>query len=158
MPGGAGWEVGSRVIQGSYTLSCQLLEGHEQRLILMQLAPLLIFTEEENADVKWLLQRQAASSCQSQNPTLQTAPSVPFHPALLPPFDLRKFKKINLFIFNWWIIALQSCVGSCHTSTMNQPQVYICPLPLEPPSHPSRLSQRTGFELPVSCSKFPLAV
>ena len=43
---------------------------------------------------------------------------------------------------------------------MNQPQVYICPLTLEPPtpSHSSRLSQSTGFELPASYSKFPLAI
>ena len=36
----------------------------------------------------------------------------------------------------------------------------VCPLLPEPPSsssHPSRLSQSTGFELPVSYSKFPLA-
>ena len=47
---------------------------------------------------------------------------------------------------------------------MNQPQVYICPLPLEPsshlPCHPihSRLSQSTKSELPASYSKFSLAV
>ena len=40
---------------------------------------------------------------------------------------------------------------------MNQPQVYICPLPLEPPtlSHPSTLSQSTRFE---SHSKFSLVI
>ena len=47
---------------------------------------------------------------------------------------------------------------------MNQPQVYICPLPLEPsshlPRHPihSRLSQSTKSELPASYSKLSLAV
>ena len=45
----------------------------------------------------------------------------------------------------------------------NQPWVYIHPLPLEPtfhpiPSHPSRLSQSPRLELPVSHSKFPLAL
>jgi len=46
---------------------------------------------------------------------------------------------------------------------MNQSQVYICPLPLEPPSHlppeshPSRLSNSTGFEFPESYGKSPLA-
>ena len=46
---------------------------------------------------------------------------------------------------------------------MNQPQVYICPLPLEPPSHlppiPSlQVVTEHQVELPVSYSKFPLAV
>ena len=31
---------------------------------------------------------------------------------------------------------------------MNQPQVHICPLPLEPPSHPSKPLQRQ-LEIPV---------
>jgi len=50
--GGRRGKWGAEGYKGSYTLSCQLLEGHEQRLILTQLAPLLLFTEEENADVK----------------------------------------------------------------------------------------------------------
>ena len=46
---------------------------------------------------------------------------------------------------------------------MSQPWVYMCPpfqLPLLPPfpSHPSRLSQCTGFECPVSCTKFGLVI
>ena len=46
---------------------------------------------------------------------------------------------------------------------MNQPQVYIVLLPLELPSHlhpisPSRLSENTGFALPASYIKFPLAI
>ena len=41
---------------------------------------------------------------------------------------------------------------------MNQPQVYICPLPLKPPIPPPRLSQSTGFGFPASYSKFPLAI
>ena len=53
-----------------------------------------------------------------------------------------------LFIFNWRIIALQYCVGFCHIWTWIS-QVYICLLPLEPPSnllsHPSRLSQSSGL-------------
>ena len=41
---------------------------------------------------------------------------------------------------------------------MNQPLVYKCSLLLEPsPVTASRLSQSTGFELPASYSKFPLA-
>ena len=45
--------------------------------------------------------------------------------------------------------------------SMNQPKVYICPLPLEPSFHsilPFRLSESTGFELPMSYSKFPLTI
>ena len=44
-------------------------------------------------------------------------------------FPWRLLKKIF-----WRIIALTCCVGFCHTSTWNQPQGYIYPLPLEPPS------------------------
>ena len=43
---------------------------------------------------------------------------------------------------------------------MNQPQVYICPLPLEPPSHlpPLKVVTEHWAELPVSQGKFPLAI
>ena len=86
--------------------------------------------------------------------------------------DLRRvillhFLKLNLFpkftYFNWRIIALQCCVGFCHTSTWIAIDTHMFPLswtPLPPPipSHPSKLSQSTGFELTVPCSKFPLAI
>ena len=59
---------------------------------------------------------------------------------------------INLFICNWRIIALQYCVGFCHT-TMLISHRYIT---LQPsiPYHPSRLSQSSKFELPASSSIF----
>ena len=46
---------------------------------------------------------------------------------------------------------------------MSQPKVYMFPpilnlVPCPTPSHASMLSQSTGFELPASYSKFPLAV
>ena len=41
----------------------------------------------------------------------------------------------QLIYFNWRIITLQYCDGFCHTSNMNQPQVYTCPHHPEPPSH-----------------------
>ena len=46
---------------------------------------------------------------------------------------------------------------------MNQPQVYTCspswtPLPPPSPSHPSGLSQCTGFECPASCFKLGLVI
>ena len=68
----------------------------------------------------------------------------------------------NLFIFNWRIIAfnvVQVFAIYQHESAIGD----ICPLPPEFSSHlpphptPSRLSQNTRFELPVS-HKFPLAI
>ena len=46
---------------------------------------------------------------------------------------------------------------------MSQPQVYMCPpsqssLPPPSPSHPSGLSQCTGFECPVSCFELALVI
>ena len=46
---------------------------------------------------------------------------------------------------------------------MNQPQVYVCPLPLEPPSYippiPSlQVVTELWFEFPESCGKFSLTV
>ena len=56
----------------------------------------------------------------------------------------------NLFIFNWRIIALQSHVGFCHTTTwISHRYTYVpCLLNLLPtPSHPSSC-HRTWFEFP----------
>ena len=67
----------------------------------------------------------------------------------------------NVFIFNWRIINLHYCVGFCHTSTwISHSYTYVPSLLNLPPtpSHPSRLSESTGFELPASHSKFPLAI
>ena len=67
------------------------------------------------------------------------------------------------FTFNWRIIALQYCVSLRHTSTWishrysMSPPSWISLLP-PTPSHSSRLSQSTWFELPPSYSKFPLAI
>ena len=81
-------------------------------------------------------------------------------------------------IFNWGIIALQYCVGLCHTSTwISHRYTYVC---LEnawqatvhrvsksrtrwecshayAPSHLPRLSKSAGLELPASYSESPLA-
>ena len=63
-----------------------------------------------------------------------------------------------LFILNWRILALQCCIGFCHTTmwiNVNQPYVYIYPPPFEPSSHPTtRLPIPLGHtehwaELPV---------
>ena len=60
----------------------------------------------------------------------------------------------NYFKILWWVLPYID---------MNQPQVYLCPpsrtpLPPPSPSHPSGLSQRTGFECPVSCIKLGLVI
>ena len=53
----------------------------------------------------------------------------------------------NLFIFNWRTIALQYCVGFCHTSKHESPiGIHMSPpswtsLPSPTPSHPSSLLQ-----------------
>ena len=44
------------------------------------------------------------------------------------------FSKLIVFIFNWGIIALQYCVDFCQIPTWISHK-YLCPLPLEPPSH-----------------------
>jgi len=67
------------------------------------------------------------------------------------------FKKLLLY---WRIIALQYYVGFCDTSTWISPQVYICPLPLEPPSHlppcPTHLGcQRTLGWAPCVTQQIP---
>ena len=52
------------------------------------------------------------------------------------------------YVFNWRIVALQCCVGFCHTTTCISHKYTYIPsllnLPSIPyPSHPSRLSQNT---------------
>ena len=68
----------------------------------------------------------------------------------------------NLFILNWRMIALQWCVGVCHTSTWISHRYTYVPSLLSLPSisHPlpSRLSASTRLELPTPYSKFLLAV
>ena len=45
---------------------------------------------------------------------------------------------------------------------MNQPKIYTCPLPLEPPSHlpfhPTRVVTEHQTEIPALYSNFPLAI
>ena len=66
----------------------------------------------------------------------------------------------NVFIFNWKIIALQSCIGFCHVSTWISHR-YMCVfslLNLPPTSHPiPPLYIFTQHQIwaPVSYSKFP---
>ena len=61
----------------------------------------------------------------------------------------------NCFIILCWFLA--------YINT-NQPQVYICPLSLEPPSHllpyptPRQVVTEHQIKLPVSHSKFPLSI
>ena len=67
-----------------------------------------------------------------------------------------------LFFFNWRIIALQYCVGFCHTTTLIGHKYTYVPflLSLSPNFHPIPLLQVVAehwVELPVLYSKFPLA-
>ena len=64
---------------------------------------------------------------------------------------------VNLFLFNWRIIAFNIVLISTIT-WINLIYIYVPSLPPPTPSHPSRLSQSTRFEFPTSYSKFPLAV
>ena len=87
-----------------------------------------------------------------------------FHCSILSVKDFCiSFK--NIFSFNWKRIALQYCVGFCHISTWISHRHTYAPslsnllLTSHPtPPHPSRSSQSTGFELPESHSKLPLAI
>ena len=63
---------------------------------------------------------------------------------------------------NWRIIAYNIVLVMPYIN-MNQPLVHMfspswLSLPPPTPSHPSKLSQSTGFEIPLSYNKFPLAV
>jgi len=75
--------------------------------------------------------------------------------------DWRLVSYMILYMFQChWRIMLYNILY-WFLSYISVNQVYIWPLSLEPPSHlshPSRLSQSMGFELPVSHSKFPLAM
>ena len=70
----------------------------------------------------------------------------------------------NLFIyFNWRLITLQYCSGFCHTLTWVSHGFTCVPhpeslLPPSSPSHPSRSSQCTSPEHPVSCIKPGLVI
>ena len=74
-----------------------------------------------------------------------------------------------LFILNWRIIALQYCVGLCHTSTwishrhtcvscLLNPSPSWTPLPYPFLPHPFWWWQCPGFGFPVSYIKLPLAI
>ena len=66
---------------------------------------------------------------------------------------------LSLFLFNWRIVALQYCVGFCHTSTwishMSPPSRTSLPSHLIPPLCVVSESQ---FEFPESHRKFPVAI
>ena len=64
----------------------------------------------------------------------------------------------NFIYFNWRLITLQFLWWFLPYTDMNQPWVYMCPpswtpLPPPSPSHPSGLSQSTGFECLISSIK-----
>ena len=47
-------------------------------------------------------------------------------------------------VFNWRKIALQCCVGFCHTTHKSAIIIHVSP-PSPSPLHPSRSSQHTGL-------------
>ena len=66
----------------------------------------------------------------------------------------------NFFVFNWRIIALQYCVGFCHTSTWIHHWYRYVPSIINLPSiplHSYRLSQSPSLSSWVN-STFPLAI
>ena len=69
----------------------------------------------------------------------------------------------SFFKKNWSIIALQ-CYYFMLYSKVNELYVYICPLPLEPPSHPSsptlplQVITEHRAKLPVLQNSFPLII
>ena len=72
----------------------------------------------------------------------------------IPSHDILRKQKWYIYFFNWTITIHQ------HESTtgrhMSPPSWNFLPPPT--PSHPSKLSQSTRFELPTSYSKFPPAI
>ena len=70
---------------------------------------------------------------------------------------------LNFIYFNWSLITLQSHGGFCYALTWISQGGTCVPLshtvlPPPSPSHPSGLSQSTGFECPVSCIKPGLVI
>ena len=105
-----------------------------------------------------------------------TAFLFPPHRVFALDFSLSSWVFYYYYYFNWRIIALQCCISFYHiTSWISHNRVCVCVyisiylsiylpslLSLFPISHsssrPSRSSQSIQAELPVLCSRFPLAV
>ena len=91
-----------------------------------------IFQERctKEGNVKLLSRLSVQFSCSVMFDSLQTHESQHARPPC--PSDCRRIK-YNCFKICWFLPQIN----------MSQLQVYICPLPLETPSHPSKLSQGT---------------
>ena len=69
----------------------------------------------------------------------------------------------KIIYFNWRLITLQYCGSFCHKLTCishgcTRVRLFQIPLPPPSPSHPSGLSQCTGFECPVSPMELGLVI
>ena len=81
-------------------------------------------------------------------------------------FRLLEFLMIKHFLFNYFLLKDYCFTEFCcflSNLNMNQPQVYIYPLPFETPSHlppipPVQLVTKSLFEFPEPYSKFLLAI
>ena len=69
-------------------------------------------------------------------------------------FHLKSFFFPLFSVFNWRLIALQYCVGFCHTTTWIR-HVYTSPPLREPPSHTPGLSQSPGVSSLGSTANSP---
>ena len=89
------------------------------------------------------------SSCPQSSPASK---SFPMNFRLLLNKTLSLLKK-KIIYFNWRIIALQYCADFCQTSTwINHRYTHVPSRPTHTPSHLSRFSQSSKFELPASDS------
>ena len=96
---------------------------------------LIIFSQQPYLLLPWgLLTHGHGAAMISGPPTSITNPRKCLHQMV------SFFFFFFFFTFNWRTIALQCCVGFCHTTAWISHKIsalsYICPLPLEPISQP----------------------
>ena len=68
------------------------------------------------------------------------------------------FCKFKFIYFNWRLIILQYCIGSATHQHESTTGIYVFPILLPSPYHPSGSSQCTSPKHPVSCIEPGLAI